>query len=332
MTVHVKPIRWGILGTGGIAHKFAQGLQWAPGAVLAAVGSRDPSTADAFAREFNVPHAYGSYSELAQSPEVDVIYVSTPHFFHYENSLLCLENGKAVLCEKAFTINAREAQAVIDYARQKGLFVMEAMWTRFLPVAVRLRRMVAEGLLGELHSLAARFTFRADYNPQGRLFNPALGGGALLDVGVYPIAWAAMLFGEPTEIHGIAHLSDQGVDERATMLLGYAGGQTASLFASLTTVSPDRSTLMGSQGYLTLHGRLAHPTRITLSLKNKPDEELDVSFEGNGYQFEALHVMECLRQGKLESEIMSLDETLSIMRTMDQLRQQMGVFYPGETA
>ncbi len=253
-------IRWGILGTGGIARKFATGLQALDDAALVAVGSRSAETADRFADQFGAPRRHASYAALAADPEVDAIYVATPHSLHQENSLLCLEAGKPVLVEKPFTINAQEARALIDAARARRVFLMEAMWTRYIPLMVEVRRLLAEGAIGEVRMVAADFGYRTRYDPASRAFDPALGGGGLLDVGVYPISLASMIFGNAARIASLAHLGETGVDEQSAFLLGYEEGQLAVLYTAVRTTTPQEAdghrrlhphplTLVGAQGH-----------------------------------------------------------------------------------
>ena len=325
-----QTIRWGILGTGNIAHQFARGLAVLPDAELVAVGSRSQDTADAFGEEFGVPRRHSTYEALATDPEVDAVYVSTPHTFHKDNSLLCLEAGKAVLCEKPFTINTREAEQVIGFARAQGRFLMEAMWTRFLPAMVRVRALLAEQAIGEPRMLQADFGFRATIDPQSRLFNPRLGGGALLDVGVYPVSLASMVFGTPERSTGLAHLGETGVDEQGAMVLMYRGGQLATLSTAIRTNTPHEALILGTRGSLRIHSQWWKPAKLTLARQDQADEVIDVPFEGNGYNYEAAEVMRCMREGRLESDVMPLDETLSIMRVMDELRAQWGLRYPME--
>ena len=354
-------IRWGMMGTGSIAQSFAQGLQHCPDARLIAVGSRTITSSNRFANRFNVPHRYASYETLVTDPEVDVIYIATPHPFHKANSLLSLEAGKAVLCEKPFTLNAAEAAEVIQCARAKRLFLMEAMWTRFIPAIVKVRDLLAAGTLGDVRMLTADFGFRAAFDPQSRLFAPHLGGGALLDVGIYPLALASMVLGTPTQITSMAHLGETGVDEQSAVLLGYDQGQIAVLYAATRTQTPIEAVIMGTRGSLKIHSPMYKPTRLTLSLHRGaattppkvPDflkklgralglgtlwrrhlaqkrTTLEIPMQGNGYNYEAAEVMRCLRAGKLESDTMPLDETLALMRTMDEIRAQWGLTYPTE--
>ena len=326
----VEKIRWGIIGTGNIARQFARGLAVLPDAELVAIGSRTAAAAEAFAAMFSVPHRHGSYEDLAQDPDVDVVYVATPHSLHRPNTLLCLRAGKAVLCEKPFAINAAQAGEMIRLAREKGLLLMEAMWSRFFPAMAKVRELLAAGAVGQVWLLTADFGFRARFDPSSRLFDLALGGGALLDVGVYAVSLASMVFGPPSRVTGLAHLGPTGVDEQAGIILGYEGGPLAVLATAIRTATPQEAMLMGSDGHIRIHPRWWVPTRLTLSVSGREDEILELPFTGNGYNYEAAEVMACLRAGKLESEVMPLDETLSIMRALDQLRAQWGLKYPME--
>ena len=326
----MQKIRWGILGRGGIANSFAQGLRALPDAELIAVGSRTQATAEAFGDKYGAPHRHGSYAALAADPDVDVIYVATPHPFHKEHSLLALEAGKAVLCEKPFMLNAREAAEVIAFARERGLFVMEAMWTRFLPLMGRLRQMLAEGVIGDVRLVHADFSFRADFDPRGRLFDPALGGGALLDAGIYPVSMASMLLGKPVEITSQAYLGETGVDEQAAAILRYANGALAMVTASTRIAGPQTVLIRGSKGYITLPPEWLRGTRMIVTRPGQPDEVIDVPMEGNGYNYEAAEVARCLRAGRTESDILPLNESLALMETLDAIRAPWGVKYPSE--
>ena len=326
----MEAIRWGILGTGNIASVFAKGLTFLSDAQLVAVGSRAAESAQRFAERFDVPRAHDSYEALANDPDVDIVYVSTPHSLHYDNTMLCLRAGKAVLCEKPFAINAREAAEMIATARERKLFLMEAMWTRFLPSMVRMRELLAERVIGDLRMLQADFGFRANFNPQSRLFDPALGGGGLMDVGVYCVSLASQLFGMPDRMVGLAETGTTGVDEQGAAILGYPSGQLAVLSTAIRTTTPHEATLMGTEGLIRLPSSWWKGTGLTVMRNDQPPETINLQFEGNGYNYEAAEAGRCLRAGKLESEIMPLDETLAIMQTLDQIRVQWGVRYPGE--
>lgn len=328
-TSSTAPLRWGILGLGSIANAFATGLQALPDAKLVAVGSRSQEKADQFGEKYGAPNRHNSYEALASDPEVDAVYVSTPHSLHAEDAILCLNAGKAVLCEKPFTINAAQAEQVVKVAREKNVFLMEAMWSRFFPIMYRLRELVASGAIGEPLMLQADFGFRAGVNPESRLFNPALGGGGLLDVGVYPISLASMLFGTPSQITGLAHLGETGVDETAGMVMSYGSGRIAVLSTGIRVNTPHEATVLGADGQIKIHSPWWKPSAMTLSASGK-SEEITLPYESNGYQFEAQEVARCLKAGKTESDIIPLDETLHVMRTLDTLRSQWGLKYPME--
>lgn len=322
--------RWGIISTGNIARKFATGLKVLPNAELLAVGSRSQEAADAFGDLFGIERRYPSYEALAQDPDIDAIYIGTPHTFHKENSLLGLSHGKAVLCEKPFTINAAEAKEVIDFARQNKVFLMEAMWTRYLPIFVRLRELLAEAVIGDVRMLTADFGFRARMNPHSRTFDLALGGGALLDVGIYPLSLASMIFGAPQRITGMTHLGETGADENSAMILGYEGGALAVLSTAVRTSTPQIAILNGTEGRITIPAQWWVGTRMTVEVFGKETTEITMPLTGNGYEYEAAEVARCLRAGLLESEVMPLDETLALMQTMDEIRRQWGLKYPME--
>ena len=322
-------VRWGILGTGNIAHQFAKGLDDLPDTRLMAVGSRSQESADAFAEEFGIPNRHPSYEDLAADPEVDAVYVGTPHPFHLENTLLCLEAGKAVLCEKPFALNLAQAQAMVEAARKHRAFLMEAMWTRFLPHMTKVRELLTGGAVGELRMLQADFGFRTDFKLEHRLFDPALGGGALLDVGVYPVSLAQHLFGPPVEITSLGNLGATGVDEEAAILLRHEQGQLALLATATRLQTPHLAILDGTAGRIELKDWW-RPTDITLYRDGKEPETITVPCPLNGYTYEALEVGRCLKEGKLESDLLPLSESLEVMTTLDTVRAQWGLRYPGE--
>lgn len=325
-----EPIRWGILGTGNIAHQFARGLADTPDATLVAVGSRSIDTANTFADEFDIERRHPTYEKLADDDGVDAVYVSTPHPFHKDNSILLLEHGKAVICEKPFTINAGDAKAVIDIARQRDVFIMEAMWTRYLPAVVRARELIAEGAIGDVRLVQADFGFRAGINPEGRLFNLALGGGALLDVGIYVISMASMILGpEPSRVASTTQIGETGVDEQSAFLLQYPGGELAVLSCAVRTGTAVEARIFGTEGSILLHGPFFRCGALTVK-RGGEEEHIDLPLEGNGYNYEAAEVGRCLRAGLKESDVMPLDETLALMELMDSIRAQWGLSYPTE--
>ena len=326
----MRKFRWGILGTGSIARQFVRGLNSVPEAEVLAVGSRSEASAAKFADKRNIPRRHASYQALASDPDVDVVYIATPHPFHAENATLCLEAGKAVLCEKPFCVNAAEAERVVGLAREKGLFLMEGMWTRFFPLMEEVRRLISEGSLGEVRMLNVDFGFRAEPDPASRLFAPGLGGGALLDVGVYCVSFASMVLGRPSGSVGISHLGETGVDEQASIGLEHEGGRLANLSIGIRTTTPQEATIMGTEGYVRIHAPWWRPESMTISRPGEEDESVEAPVSGNGFDYEAVEVMRCLEAGKTESEIMPLDETVSVLRTMDTIRAAWGLKYPGE--
>ena len=325
-----EKIKWGILGPGGIAHKFATAVKAIPDAEIVAVGSRDRQRANAFADTFDVPHRHGSYVELANNPEVDVVYVATPHPFHKACAMLCLEAGKAVLCEKPFTVDAEQAETLIACAGKHQQFLMEAMWTRFIPVMVKVREWLADGVIGEPRMLTADFGNRVVLtaeNMKGRLFAPELAGGALLDIGVYTVSLASMVFGVPTQITSLAHIGETGIDEQAAILLSYDAGQIASLSCAITTRTSQDARIFGTEGAIHIPN-FSGATSATLEVLGKDPLQLEIPFTENGFEYQVLEVINCLRAGKLESDVMPLDESLSIIKTMDVVRAQWGLEYP----
>src|SRR5258708_32154904 len=295
-----------------------------------AVGSRDQAKADAFADKYGIPNRYAGYDALVNDPKVDVIYVATPHPFHKEHSLLALNAGKHVLCEKPFTINEGEAREVVDFAKSKRLFIMEAMWTRFFPLMGTVRKLLKAGEIGTPYLLHADFGFKGSFNPEGRLYNPNLGGGALLDVGVYPISFASMVLGEPERVTGLATLGQTGVDEVSGMAFSYGNGALSLLSTSVRVNTAQTAVIMGTEGKLSMHAPWWKPDTMTVSRSGKEDEVINLPYSSSGFNYEVEEVGDCLRSGKLESDIIPLDESLAIMRTMDTLRAQWGLKYPME--
>lgn len=326
-------VRWGILGLGSIARTFATGLKAVPGAQLVAVGSRDAAKAQAFAKDFAAARAHASYEALCADPGVDAIYVATPHPNHRDNALAVIAGGKALLCEKPFTVNAEELGEIVAAARKAKRFAMEAMWTRFLPVHAKVREWLAAGAIGEPRMVTADFGFRAGWDPKSRLLDPQLAGGGLLDVGVYTIALANMALAGPggsaQKVAGFAHIGESGVDEQAAMVLGYAGGRLASLSCAVRTNTPQDARIDGTEGSIRIPG-FWHATRAELHGKGGARETFEMPNQGNGYEHEAIEVGRCLAAGLTESPVIPLDESLAIMRTMDELRRQWGLRYPFE--
>ncbi len=372
-----RPIRWAILGTGKIADEFAQALTQLPDASLVAVGSRTLTSATRFATRHRVSRAYGSYAELVADSEVDVVYIATPHVTHKEHCLLALEANKAILCEKPFALNAAEAGEIIALAREKQLFCMEAMWMRFVPLMRKAQALIQAQAIGELCMINASLGFQVAHDPTHRAYNRELGGGALLDLGVYPLSLIIQLLGVPTSIRSHAVIGETGVDEQAAVILGFAQGQIATLSTSLRTFNANDAVIMGTNGQIRIQEPLYRPEVLsiqkqTLTVGAKPGEaegqpkskrarlvaqlrqnetlrngyrrlrpllapllglqtqEIRIPCAGNGYQFEAQEVMDCLREGALESAIMPLEQTMQVMETLDAIRAQWNLQYPQE--
>lgn len=324
-------INWGILGTGNIAHLVASDLSLLPDADLTAVGSRAHERADAFGDAFDVPRRYGSYEALVADSDLDVLHVATPHSGHLEHATMALEAGTAVLCEKPLTLNADQAEQLIATAREQEQFLMEAMWTRFLPVMEDVRRLVhEERVLGEVHLAQADIGLTQAFEPTHRLFDPALGGGALLDLGVYPVAFAFDLFGAPDAVASSAVLGETGVDEQCAAVFRYEDGTQAVWHASVRADAGRTCVIAGSEGRLRGTRAWWKGAPFQLTRSDGTTETWARPYEGNGYQFEAMHVMDCLRERRTESPVMPLDESYALLQTTDALRAEWGVTYPQE--
>lgn len=330
-----RTVRWGVLATGGIAATFAEALATVPDAEVVAVGSRGLGSAKAFAERFAIPRAYGSWAELAADPEVDVVYVATPHSAHREAAGLCLEAGKAVLCEKALTLNSREARELVELARDRGLFLMEAMWTYCNPLVRHMVELVAAGGIGEIRTVSADFGFRGDFPPAHRMRAPELGGGALLDLGVYPVSFAHLLLGEPDSVDGWAHLTPERVDDTTGVLLGWNSGALATLTCTFVADTGAPATVTGTEGRIELPEGFFNPDHLVLHRQGEAPRTVrfaDVADDGldrGTMRYEAIEVGRCLRAGLTESPLVPLDGSLAVMRTLDAVRERIGVRYPG---
>ncbi|WP_305825229.1 Gfo/Idh/MocA family protein [Massilia brevitalea] len=325
-------VRWGILGTGKIARAFATALADLPDAVLAGVASRSQDKADAFAAEFKAAAAYGSYEALAAAGDIDLVYIATPHPQHAANALLVLENGKGALVEKAFTVNAREAGQVVALAREKKLFLMEAMWTRFLPALAEVKRIIASGEIGEVSQVVADFGFTAGFGSEHRVFNPALGGGALLDLGIYPLSIAASLLGPVRAVQAQAQIGPTGVDVQTGFTLRHEGGGMSVCSCSFLARTPGELTVSGTRGHVRMNTMFHRARTVTVALEDGSTRTIDTPYLGNGYVHEAMEAQRCLRAGLLESPGMTHEETLALMRVMDEIRRQIGVAYEADRA
>ena len=285
-----KTFNWGIIGLGKIAHKFAQDLQVIKSARLHAVASRSLSKAQDFAKIYHANHAYGSYEEILQCPRLDVVYIATPHTLHCTNAIMCLNNQIPVLCEKPFAMNAAEVRRMIAAAKNNNTFLMEALWTRFLPTIQKTLSLIKSGAIGEVLSLKADFGFRATFDPDSRLFNQQLGGGALLDVGIYPVFLSMLLFGKPTGIQAMATIGSTNVDESCGVLMKYTNNKMAVLHSSIVTKTPTEAYIFGEKGAIRINSRWHEPTSVTLLQNGKDPQDFFFQFDSNGYRYEAEEV------------------------------------------
>jgi len=324
-----KTYNWGIIGLGKIAHKFAKDLQVLPNARIHAVASRSRERAEAFAQQYGAEHRYDSYEDIVNCPDLDVIYVATPHVSHYQNTVYCLRHGIPVLCEKPFAMNTREVEEMLAVARENNVFLMEAMWTRFMPTIEKSLELIDSGRIGEVLSVKADFGFRGDFNPKGRLYDQALGGGSLLDIGIYPVFLALLLLGRPAVIRAAAHLGDTGVDEEIGVLLQYPDGRLAHLHSSILARTKTEAFIYGSTGTIHIHTRWHEPSSMTLLREGERPEEFRFDYKGKGYYLEAQHVMDCLSRNLKESELLPLDFSLELIRLLDAIRHEAGIRYPG---
>lgn len=325
-------IRWGILGSGMIASAFAYAVRTGTSSTVAAVGSRDLDRARAFAAEHDVATAYGSYAELVAA-NVDVVYVASPHSEHREHALLALQAGKPILVEKAFTRNAAEAADVIGTAREHGLFCMEAMWSRFLPHYDVVRQLVGDGHLGRVHTVFADHGQLLWPGGPRRLADPALAGGALLDLGIYPVSFAEMVLGEPADLVAVGTLTPQGVDSTTSIVATSRSGAQAVLNATMAAKTPTTAVIAGDQARIEIDGDFYHPNTVRLlSTAGEPigTWAYDLDSAHFGLRYEAAEVARCLVAGLTESPVLPTDTTLAIMRTLDRVRAHTGVRYSGE--
>lgn len=320
-------IRWGILATGAIATQFVSDLRLLPDAEVVAVGSRTTTAAEAFAARHGIPRAYGSWQELAADPDLDVIYVATPHSAHFEATMTCLAAGRATLTEKPFTLDLATAQCLVSTARDAGVFLMEAMWTRCFPAIRQLNKLIADGAIGEVTNVQAAFGLAGPFPATSRLVDPTLGGGALLDLGVYPVTIAHLFLGAPDEISAWASLTPQGVDQNTAITFGYASGALAQLSCSLIGATPCRASITGTRGRVELPENFFMPQSFTLIRAGAEPETVHFPTQGSGYRYEAAEVHRCLREGRTESTLVPLDETLAVMATLDAIRANIGVVY-----
>lgn len=322
-----KSVRWGILGAGRIAQKFASAISFTEGNEVYAVASRERDKASDFAGRYHAVHIYDQYANLAEDPSVDIIYVATPHAFHCEQSIMCLEHKKPVVCEKPMALNYEQVSRMADTARTHQTFLMEGMWSAFMPSIRKMLQLIEEDAIGPVEYVRADFGFNAPYDPEGRLYNLKLGGGSLLDVGIYPLFLATLLMGEPARIHSVAKLAGTGADEYCSMQFQYAGGQIATIFSSITIKTSLTAEIAGPKGRIFLQSPFYKSNELTLELNSGESNRFSFPYEHNGFEYEVREAAQCLRKGYTESSILPLDFSLRMARVMDTVRAQCGIVY-----
>ena len=325
-----KVIRWGILGAGRIARKFASDLKLVNDAQLVAVGSRSMESAEEFAAEFPLQYKHDSYEALAANENVDVIYIATPHNLHHENTLLCLQHNKAVLCEKPFAMNVHQTKEMIALAKEKNIFLMEALWTKFLPHYNKLQSLLKEKKLGEVRSVLINFGFRPSKPAPARMYDPALGGGTIMDIGIYNVFMAMSVLGKPDVVEASMTPAATGVDEQCAILFKYKNGALAQLFSTFSSDLATEADISGTEGRIRLTSRFYAPSSTIEFYADRIDskEVIEVEKEdGFGYQYEARHVTECLQKGLTESPVVKFEDTIELMEMLDKIRSIAGVRY-----
>jgi predicted dehydrogenase len=321
-----KKINWGIIGLGKIANKFAADLQLSDNSMLYAVASRNPEKAAIFSEQHHSSKFYASYEELADDPEIDVIYIATPHTFHFENTMMCLKKGKGVLCEKPMGMNLQEVETMVREARSRNLFLMEGIWTRFIPATAKLLDLLAKKVIGDILFIRADFGFKANFNREGRLYNKKLGGGSLLDVGIYPVYLSLITLGIPIDMKVMARITDTEFDGYCAMLFDYANGTKAILESTIEANTPTEAFIYGSKGSLELHSRFHHSEKITIS-QNGESEVVELKYNGNGYIHEIEEVNKCLLNREVESSKLPLMSSLDLTTLLDKIREEIGLRY-----
>jgi predicted dehydrogenase len=320
--------KWGILGTGFIARKMAEALPFVPQSKLYAVASRSIVKATEFAREYRVEKSFGSYEDLVNDPQVDIVYVATPHNLHYENTIMSLDHGKHVLCEKPFAVNGREVRGMIAKAREKNRFLMEALWSRFLPNIIRAKEIIDSGKIGKIKLLKADFGLNIPFNPNHRLYNKKLIGGSLLDLGIYPLFLSLLLMGKPGKIKALAGIGATGVDYNCSFTLGYDDNRLAVLYSSVVAQTEIVASVYGEKGNLVFDPWWYMPVPFKIITPEGKEQRVPVKFEGNGYNYEAAALIRCLEQGKIQSDMMSWDDSLLLIDTLDAIRKEIRLVYP----
>ena len=323
----MKKYKWGIIGAGNIAGQFADDLRLLERADLHAVASRSKERAEAFAKKHKIPVSYDSWKKMSADPDVDIVYVATHHPFHFENALACLWAGKAVICEKPFTMNKRELDELVSTARNENVFLMEAIWTRFLPSTGKVLEIAESAELGKLINIHADFGFRLEFDPEHRLFNPAMGGGALLDIGIYPVFISLLMAGIPSNIKASAQFADTGIDHSCSMIFEQENEVVSSLNCTLLAESPIEADLLFEKGRIRMESWWLTPGPITVHRHGQDPELIEFPEPGNGYHYEADEVMRCLDEGLTESPMLPLEFSLDLIGTLDRIRNICRISY-----
>ncbi len=318
-------VRWGVVGPGRIASNVVSDAPHVPGAEFVAVASRSAERAKTFAAKHGIPRAHDSYQAILDDDEVDVLYIATTHPQHRAVALAALRAGKAIMVEKAFTVTPEATREIVDLATSTGTFAMEAMWTRFQPAVVRARELIADGALGEVRSVQGELCVQAPRDPDERFLNPAVGGGALFDLSVYPISFAQMVLGTPDTVQAHGVLAETGVDLEESMLLGFPGGRTASLFCSIRCASPGQIRIFGTDGWIDVLPRFHHPDTIVAHRLGAEPETIVAPRTGGGYAHELIEVTECVAAGKTQSDVMPLADTVAVQDVMGEVARQLGM-------
>lgn len=322
-----RKYHWGIMGLGWIAENFAEGLKVLPDAQLFAVASRTQAKADDFAGRYDVPHAYGNYRDMLNNKNIDIIYIATPHTLHYENTMMCLEAGFPVLCEKPFAVNSLEVKKMITKSKESGILLIEAMWTAFLPSVKKVKSIINEGFIGKVELIRADFGIRADNDPKKRWFNKDLGGGSLLDVGIYPAYLALEILGRPDKIKALASIGPTGVDENCGFIFQYKEGEISSLYSSIIARTGIDAMITGSKGSIHIHSNFFMPSSVSVIL-DKTEQDITPEYIGNGYNYEAAEAMECLDKGFTEGISMNHEKSMLLMEILDEIRNECHIRYP----
>ncbi len=323
-----KVFNWGIIGPGRVAHQFATDLQALETARIHAVASRTLADADAFAKQFAIPYAFGSYEQMLNCPDLDVVYIATPHVFHCDIAMKCLQQKLPVLCETPFAMNAAEARRMIAAAKNNSTFLMEGLWTRFLPSIEKTLEIIEKGMIGEVISIKAELGYKAEFDPRNQLFNKSLGGGSLLNFGIFPVFLSLLIFGRPIHVKAMATIGSSNVDESCAAILKYADNKLAALYSTIVTKTTSEAFIYGEKGTIRINHRWHEPSSITLITEDKAPKDIFFEYQSNGYSYEALEVMNCLLHKKLSSAKLSHHFSLDLIDLMDEIRMEAGIYYP----